>query len=287
MAVKLQPSTILQAVLRPLVRFCLKRGVRLHQISELLRETLVQEAKAQIEEVSGKSSVSKISVVTGLHRVEVTKLLKGVRPSKKNHDALNRIIGLWSQSAKFRDAASGQPRALTFQGLQSEFAELVARVSKEMNHYPILFELERIGAIAYEGDLVKLLAVEYTPTGDIEHGLTVLSEDIAALLQTVEDNLSVRQQSPDLQLRTSYDNIDPDLLEEIRKWVLARGASFQKEVREYLAQRDRDINQQISQSNERAKVSVSVFSLGRVIEPPKQVKPRKRGRKKKVTEEGN
>lgn len=285
MAVKLQPSSILQAVLRPLVRFCLKRGVRLHEISESLRETLVQEAKALIEEASGESSVSKISVVTGLNRVEVTKLLRGARPSKRNHDGLNRIIGLWSQSAKFRDPTTGHPRALTFQGLQSEFAELVARVSKEMNHYPILFELERIGAIAYEGELVKLLAVEYTPTGDVEHGLTVLSEEIDTLLQTVEDNLSVRQQSPDLHLRTSYDNIDPGLLEEIRKWILGRGASFQKEIREYLAQRDRDINHQISQSSERAKVSVSVFSLGRIIEPPKQVKPRKRGRKRKATEE--
>jgi hypothetical protein len=35
--------------------------------------------------------------------------------------------------------------------LASEFAELVAEVSKEVTHYPILFELERIGAIEYKG----------------------------------------------------------------------------------------------------------------------------------------
>jgi hypothetical protein len=160
----------------------------------------------------------------------------------------------------------------------------VARISKEMNHYPILFELERIGAITYEGDFVELIAEGYYPTGDVEHGLELLSNDVAALVETVEDNLSTRQSAPDLHLCTTYDNIDPSMLEEIRRWILAHGASFQQEVRAYLSQRDRDVNPQMQHSSEKARVAVSVFSLGRTIVPAKQQTPKKRGRKKKISE---
>jgi hypothetical protein len=284
MGAKLQPSLLLQAVLRPLIRYCLKRGVRIHELTGLIRSTLVQEAKTLIEEASGESSVSKISVVSGLNRIEVAKLLKGSPPAKSAHDILNRIVGLWSDSARFRDPKTGKPQRLTYQGLQSEFARLVSRISKEMNHYPILFELERIGAITYKDELVELNVEGYYPTGDVEHRLDLLSNDVAALIETVEDNLSSRQSSPDLHLCTSYDNIDPELLEEIRNWIIARGASFQKEIREYLSQRDRDVNPQMPHSSERAKVTVSVFSLGRAVVPAKQLTPKKRGRKKKNSE---
>ena len=281
---KLQPSVVLAALLRPVVRFCLRQGVRIKELEEFFRKALVEEARAAIEEAGGEVSVSKISVVTGIHRVEVGRLLAGERRPRGKHDVLNRIIGLWSQSAAYRDK-NGAPRPLKFQGLGSEFASLAARVSKEVSHYPLLFELERIGAIEYEGDLVKLKVVEYTPSGDAEHGLEILADDVGALIDTVEGNLTDRSARPDLHLRTAYDNIPPEHLEEIRSWVLARGAAFQGEVREYLSKFDRDVNPAIPAGVDKAKVSVSVVSLGRALDQVKQLKPKKRGRKKASTGE--
>lgn len=279
---KLQPSVVLAALFRPIVRFCLHQGVRVGELEEFLRKALVEGAQSAIEEAGGEVSVSKISVITGIHRLEVGRLLAGERRPHGKHDVLNRVIGLWSQRASYRDK-SGAPRSLTFQGLGSEFAALVARVSKEVSHYPLLFELERIGAIQYEGELVTLKTVEYTPSGDAEHGLEILGDDIAALIKTVEGNLTDRSDQPDLQLRTSYDNIPPEYLEEIRAWVLKRGAAFQTEVRDYISKFDRDVNPAVAAGGERAKVSVSVFSLGRVLEQVKQLKPKKRGRKRGPT----
>jgi hypothetical protein len=279
MSKKLQPSLALAAALRPIVRFCLKHGVRSRELDEFFRKSLVEEARAMIEEAGGEVSVSKISVVTGIHRVEVARLLAGKRRPRGKHDVLNRVIGLWLNGATYRNGTGG-PRPLSFQGLTSEFAELVARVSKEVSHYPLLFELERIEAIEYLGDRVRLVASEYTPTGDTEHGLGVMEDDIATLLETVEGNLAERSTRPDLHLRTMYDNIPPEKLEEIRAWVLARGAAFQGEIREYLSKFDRDLNPQIPTGSDKARVSVTVFSSGRVIDKIKQLKPKKRGRKK-------
>jgi hypothetical protein len=282
MGKKLQPSLALTAALRPLVRFCLRHGIRARELDEVVRKSLVDEARRTIEDAGGEISVSKISVVTGIHRVEVGRLLAGKRRPRSKHDVLNRVMGLWSQRLEYRDT-SGSPRPLTYQGLTSEFASLVGRVSKEVSHYPLLFELERIGAIEYSGDRVKLTAFEYTPSGDTEHGLAVMEDDIAAILETVEGNLTDRATRPDLHLRTMYDNIPPEHLEEIRAWVLARGAAFQGEIREYLSKFDRDVNPQLSPGSEKAQVSVSVFSLGRVLDRVKQLKPKKRGRKPAAT----
>jgi hypothetical protein len=254
--------------------------LRIKDIEEVLRRTLVFEAQSAIEGASGAISVSKTSVITGIHRVEVARIIAGEERPKSKHDLLNRVIGLWTQSNEFRDPNSGKPRALTHQGLNSEFAKLVQSVSREVSHYPVLFELERIAAVETLGELISLKVVEYTPTGDIDHGLDILSEDIEALTSTVESNLVHDKSDPQLHLRTVYDNIDPAHLNSIRRWILNLGAKFHTEVREYLANLDRDVNPCLPKGGERAKVSVSMFASGVKIEPLKQVKPKRRGRKK-------
>lgn len=274
----LAPTVIISATLRPLARFCIARGVRIQEIEQAVRGAFVEASQKAIQQAQGEISVSKISVMTGIHRVEVARLLSGEPRGGERHDVLNRVIGLWSRGQAYR-AESGAPRALTHQGLGSEFAELVATISKEVSPYPILFELERIGAISYDGDRVELRVQEYTPHGDVEHGAQVLSDDLDDLIQTVDANLGAREDPPSLHLRTFFDNINPTSLPTIRRWVLERGAAFQREIREYLAEHDRDLNAAAPQSVDRAKVSVSVFSHSSVVEEPRVVKPKKRGRK--------
>jgi hypothetical protein len=269
---------IITSLLRPLMRFCLKRGVRIQEIEELVRRTLVEEAQRAIEEASGDVSVSKISVTTGIHRVEVTRLLSGEPRPKEKHDVLNRVIGLWSQKKSLR-LADGSPKPLSFEGATSEFAALVASISKEVTHYPILFELERLEAIEYDGSKVRLKVLEYIPSGDVEHGLAVLSDDVHDLVTTVEGNLTTNADDPDLHLRTAYDNIAVDKLPEVRRFILTRGAAFQKEMRAYLSALDRDVTPDAPGSPLRAKVVVGAFSQARALEEPKELKPKKRGRK--------
>jgi hypothetical protein len=257
--------------------------VRVQELENLVRRTLVVEAESAIREAGGELSVSKISVTTGIHRVEVSRLLSGDDGARSKHDVLNRVIGLWSQRESLR-SENGTPRPLTFEGASSEFAGLVASISKEVTHYPILFELERIGAIEYDGPTVRLRVFEYTPPGDVEHGLAVLSEGIEDLVATVEGNLTVDTDTPHLHLRTAFDNIDPAKLPEIRAHILARGREFQREMREYLGALDRDVSTPNATTAsipnpERAKVVVEAFARGYIEQETKEIKPRKRGRK--------
>ena len=260
---------IIKSVLRPLVRLCLQRGVRVQELEELVRQVLVEEAQRAYERHDGLGLI---------HRSEVARLLSGEPRPKEKHDVLNRVVGLWSERRSLC-SADGSPRPLTFEGVSSEFAKLVASVSKEVTHYPILFELERIGAIEYLGDRVILKVREYIPAGDVEHGLAVLSADIEDLALAVEGNLGEHSKEPNLHLRTAYDNIAPSKLPEVRRYILERGAAFQKEMRRYLSELDRDVTPELPASTERAKVVVGIFSHGHQIEEIKELKPKKRGRK--------
>jgi hypothetical protein len=256
--------------------------VRSAQVEEFIREAFVHEAEHEIRSAQGAFSVSKVSVITGLHRTEVSRLLAGERPERGQHDLLNRIIGLWSTAKRYR-TQEGTVRDLTFEGLGSEFAALVARVSKEVTHYPILFELERIGAIEYHGQQVRLVAQEYTPQEDLQYGLDLLSADTADLASAIEANLCKKFPQPSLHLRTSFDNIDPHKLSEIRGWIMRKGAEFQSAVREYLASHDRDSSNEgtsSTEAREKARVTVSSFSYAEPIETVRPIMPRKRGRKK-------
>lgn len=278
MSAALAPSLLVASLLRPLVRVCLKRGVRIQELEEAARKAFVEEAKVAIEEAHGDVSVSKISVTTGIHRTEVARLLTGEEKPKTRHDVLNRVIGLWCGKRSFR-SADGAPRPLTFAGTASEFAKLVASISKEVTHYPILFELERIGAIEYEDKRVRLKVREFTPSGDVAQGLAVLSEDVEDLALAVEGNLGDNYDDPDLHLRTAFDNIVPEKLAEARRFILERGAVFQDEMRAFLGGLDRDITPDLPAGPKRAKIVVGVFSRGNLLAETKELKPKKRGRK--------
>lgn len=275
----IDPVAYIRALVRPLIKWCLKRGVRSAQVEEIVREVFVLEAEHEIHEAQGAFSVSKVSVMTGLHRTEVARLLSGERPDRGAHDVLNRILGLWASSKRYRNR-DGTPKDLTHEGLASEFAHLVADVSKEITHYPILFELERIGAIEYVGSVVRLKVQEYTPREDQQYGLDLLSVDIADLGAAIETNISLEDGDPSLHLRTAYDNIDPSHLPELKKWILKKGAEFHATMREHLARFDRDASGVVGEKAERARVMVTTFSYAEPMKAPKVIVPKKRGRKR-------
>lgn len=276
----------LKALIRPLARLCLERGVRLKECEQLLREVLVEEAQEIIRAAENTVSASKVSVATGLHRLEVMRFMRGEERPTQKHDVLNRVIGLWSQAKRYR-TPSGEPRALTFEGTGSEFAALLSEVTKESSHYPILFELERLGLIQYRDRVVELRVVDYTPSGDSERGFELLSADVADLTKTVEQNVTEKAAQPNLHLRTVYDNIHARDLELIRTWLVQRGAEFHARIREFLSQFDRDITPAVGadgavvqdEPGVRTRVAVTTFSHTEVEKPPRAIKPKKRGRK--------
>ena len=252
-------QAILALMLRPVVRFALRRALKLQDLITALKRVLYEEAKREMDKQEHKINVSRLSMMTGLHRQDVSSLIKDGSESSLTGDVLTRIIGQWQNDKRFR-GPDGEPRMLKCEGKQSEFVELVRSVSKDPNPYTVMFELERNDMVTRSFEGLKLKADVFL-SKDALHSFEILANDTDDLTRAVETNVLGKPSIPHLHIRTAYDNISKDSLPKIRKWILREGTEFQKRIREYLSSYDLDINPDLENVDGGEFVSVGIFSF--------------------------
>lgn len=248
-------------LLRPIVRFCLRRSQTYQDLSTVLKELFVEIAAEEIEKLSDKINVSRISVLTGLNRREVTRIYKDQEPSRNETISIPlRVIGQWQSDKRFQ-SKSGRPRSLSFDGEASEFRALVTTVSTYVHPSTVQFELERMGVVERTKSGLKLTSPMSRIGANPDQTFELLSQDSEALIRCVEENTLERQPLTNHHIRTEYDNVYVAELPAIRKWLQVEGEKFQKRVREFLAKRDRDVTPKREESLAGAKVVVTSFSV--------------------------
>ena len=253
------PIECVKAVVRPVARFCLRHSIKLQELIEICKSAFIQAASEELLRRGGDMSVSRISVMTGVHRPDVMRLTRSEAPLKTSPNLISRVIGQWQHDSRFR-TKSGKPRTLTCEGLGSEFVQLIRSVSGDLNPYTVLFELERIAAVERTRHGLRLKARMYISKGDAQQGFDLLSHDMNDLVLCVEENVLARDTTPNLHIKTEYDNIVPEALTEIRAWLVKEGATFQRRVREYLAAFDRDVNSSLEGKGASIRVCLGTFS---------------------------
>lgn len=234
---------------------------------EVSKQVFFEVAYEELDAGEKRKTISRISVMTGLHRKDVDRLRQGDRKSDAATDVFTRVLGQWQNDKRFSRA--GNPRALNLGGGSGEFAELVQSVSKEHNPYTVLFELERLGFIKRSGDRVLLLAQEYSPRGDAEKAFELVANDIEDVVGAAEENTFDPTEVPSLHLTTRYDNVLVEELPNIRAWLMEEGDKFHKRAREYLSKFDLDLNQSLAQKSGGGRVVFGTF--GRALSPARKV----------------
>ncbi len=256
-------SRAIQSLLRPVLSFCLRHSLRLRDILELMKVSLVTYAIDELKREQAVVSASKISLMTGVHRKDVAALLECPEPREIPTSVFLRVIGQWRTDKRFL-TKDGKPRSLCHVGRDSEFVELVGAVHKELNPYSVLFELLRVGMVEEKGDQLHLLASEYIPYGKIEERFALVASDVNDLVRAAEENILDPQATPNLHLATSYDNVNPEDLPKIRKWFMEQGAELHERARAFLSSFDKDINPAIAEEPGGARVIIGTFSLTEV-----------------------
>jgi hypothetical protein len=257
-----QSEIILAKLFKPLLRFAIMRGVKLGKIIELIKLVLVQMAKDELAQNGAEISVSRVSLMTGVHRKDAKELMDLQEPRASNSDVLRKIIGKWNSDKRL--LKNSKPRPLTHVGQHSEFADLVLSVQKELNPYSLLFELQRSNAVEIDDTHVRLIQSEYTPNTQVVSGFELVAGDLQDLLMAAEINLYRKPKVPHLHLSTTYDNVPESDLPAIRLWMLKQGAAFHSKARQFLSKFDRDINPH-NQEDPRARVSICTFSLSEPV----------------------
>lgn len=202
-------------LLRPLFRVLLRHGKPYKAFDDVARRTFVDVALSDFGIAGKKPSVSRASILSGLTRKEVQRLVNAPRPGEEgageHRNRAARVLTAWLRDPDFQDA-QGQPLPLAVDG-ERGFSALVKRHSGDMPTRAVLDELLRVGAVQQLPDgRVDLLARGYIPRKGASEMVDMLGADVADLIETIDHNLNHSDQPPRFQRKVMYRNVPLDAL---------------------------------------------------------------------------
>ncbi len=227
-------------LLRPLFRVLLRHGRSYRTFEEVARRTFVEVAMEDFGIPGKKPSVSRASILSGLTRKEVQRLLQTPAdddaPAGEHRNRAARVLTAWVRDADFHDP-KGNPRPLDVEGDRG-FAALVKRHSGDMPTRAVLDELLRVGAVERQADgRVALLARGYVPRHDAREMVGVLGADVADLIETIDHNLhqaGPTGQAPRFQRKVMYRGVPQQALPAFRTLSAERAQALLEQLDRWL-----------------------------------------------------
>lgn len=260
---KILAAAILR-LLRPLVRILLRNGVTYGAFADLAKWVFVDVAGKEFALPGRKQTVSRISVITGLTRKEVSRVQQIETPDDSavshQYNRAARVISGWTHDRRFSDGKD-TPLVLPFEGDNPSFAELVKQYSGDMPARAVLDELLRIGAVEKESDgRLRLIARAYVPLGDESGKLNILGTDVYHLITTIDHNLQNAGAEPRFQRKVAYDNLPGEAMPQLRKLSAEKSQALLEELNRWLREHDRDANPDVRGSGrKRAGIGIYYF----------------------------
>lgn len=207
---------------------------------ELAKRVYVDVALTEFGIPGKKPSISRASILSGLTRKEVQRLVAvpaaRAADGDEHYNRAARVLSGWVRGADFVDT-DREPRALDVEGEQG-FAGLVRRYSGDMPARAVLDELLRVGAVRRRDDgRVELLARAYVPRQDDSEKLHILGHDVAELIATIDHNLGDGSSAPRYQRKVMYQGLPAQLLPEFRKLSAAQAQALLEKLDGWLAAR--------------------------------------------------
>ena len=241
---KLQAAVV--RLLKPLVRILLRNGIPFGVFAEIARWTYVDVAFQESSLPGRKLSDSRISILTGLSRKEVSRL-KGVnfpvdQEAAARFNRAARVIGGWVRDPRFGDF-SGDPAPLRFDGQENSFSALVRAHGGDVPARAILDELVRVGTAEVDAEgRIALVQRAYVPNSGQAENIEILGTDVCDLLETIDYNLNPAHIDRRFQRKVSYDNIPDEAAAKFRDLSSRQAQLLLEEFDRYLAGQDRDLN---------------------------------------------
>ena len=253
----------LYKMLRPLVKLLLRYGVPYNAFASVSRRVYIDVAEEEFKLENKKSSLSRISVLTGINRKDIAKIKKQQSQSITEYQSDNRaskVINGWLRDSEFL-TPTGKPKKLSIEAdaKSSSFTELVRRYSGDVPVKALLDELTRINAVSIsDNQKVSLIVDAYIPVENIDEQMRILSRATSDLLNTLDHNVSVNDNPTRLQRTVAYSNIPIECLAKIQELSEEEGIAFLLQVNKWLAQYDRDNNTSLVGSG-KARAGIGIY----------------------------
>jgi hypothetical protein len=181
-------------LLAPLVRWLIGRGVPLGGVVQTLKLVYLREAQHDLERRSRRVTDSALSVLTGVHRKEIRALLGDHRnggpvPAPRLAPTpASMLFTRWITDPRYRDDA-GVRRSLARHGTVPSFEALAREVSSDVHPRTLLEELQRLGLVRTEADVVHLLSDSFVPQPHDPQAVGVMAVNVADHLAVALSNL--------------------------------------------------------------------------------------------------
>jgi hypothetical protein len=155
----------LERIFAPVVRLALAHGLTLPVMVEQLKRVYVKVATRHFSLASRPITNSRISLLTGVHRKDVRRLVDEERAPTRLPTVTvgTALVARWLADDDYQDGY-GRPRRLALRGTKASFETLVALVSgQDLRGRVVLDELMRLGVVELDGDGVILCTDGFVP----------------------------------------------------------------------------------------------------------------------------
>ena len=250
---KLNPTVLKEHVidscrylLRPVVRFLLRRGVAWTEFSELSKKVYVDVARQEYGIDGRPTNNSRVAMLTGLSRREAAKvrdwlLDDDAGADEQQSNRIAQILTGWHVDPEFADA-EGRPKDLLSTGPTESLPSLLKRYAGDFPHGAVRKEMSQRGLIEELDDgRVRVLKRDIVYTNldpEMVKQLGVALHDHAA---TLEHNLDDERVVPP-RFEGIADNavVSAKTARNFEEFVESRGIDFLKEIDAWLANHEVD-----------------------------------------------
>lgn len=184
----------LSAVLAPLARLAVARGVPFAAVEEQLKVAFINAAR-DAQAGSGQPAhrlVSRISTTTGINRREVTRITQAPAEvsGPKAVSLASEVFTRWRSDRAWLKRG-GEPKVLPRLGASGSFDALARSVTQDVHPRSLLDELCRIGLARLDDatDTVSLSQDAFVPRGDWQRMLAFLGDNVGDHLRGAVDNV--------------------------------------------------------------------------------------------------
>ena len=218
----------LRRVIDPLIDLMFDTGITVQEFSQLIRDRAVRSAAARVARESGRSSNSRVAIITGLARAEVARILdtnEASFSSRVGQHPARRVLAAWYDNQRFLDA-DGDPSVLPIFGRRKSFEQLVAAHSGGIPVRAMLDQLAQISAVEIlPGQRVKVKSRVPIFKGMTCNAIANVGERTRDLLSTLKSNLRATS-SPLFEGTAFVCDADLESVPLVRRQIAEQGTAF-------------------------------------------------------------
>lgn len=226
------PRALVQALrhaLRPLVKLMLARGLTFTYASELLKSLFVEVADRDFRLDGKLPSDSRVSLVSGVHRKEVSRLREVLESGEESVPEVislgAQVVAQWMGTAPYVDEA-GQPRPLArfaSEGAELSFEALVARVNRDIRPRVVLDEWLRLGVVDVDEDgRIRLHAGAFVPSKGFDEMSFYFGHNVHDHAAAAAHNL-LGGEPPFMERSVHYDGLSADAVAKLARQASSLG----------------------------------------------------------------